>query len=91
MPSASAGWCCSTPGTGLEAELAELYVRPEVRGGGVARSLVAEAVALLRRRRVSFACVWTRPGNDAALAAYRAAGFAPTEQAVLTWLPLPGR
>jgi GNAT superfamily N-acetyltransferase len=79
------------PGTGLEAELAELYVRPEVRGGGVARGLVAEAVALLRRRHVSFASVWTRDGNDAALAAYRAAGFAPTEQAVLTWLPLPER
>lgn len=79
------------PGTGLEAELAELYVRPEVRGGGVARSLVAEAVALLRRRNVSFAAVWTRGNNEAALAAYRAAGFAPTEQAVLTWLPLPDR
>ena len=77
------------PGTGLEAELAELYVRPEVRGGGVARSLVAEAIALLRSRHVSFASVWTRGDNDAALAAYRAAGFAPTEQAVLTWLPLP--
>jgi ribosomal protein S18 acetylase RimI-like enzyme len=79
------------PGTGLEAELAELYVRPEVRGGGVARNLVAEAVALLRSRHVSFASVWTRDDNDAALAAYRAAGFAPTEQAVLTWLPLPDR
>ncbi len=79
------------PGTGLEAELAELYVRPEVRGGGVARSLVGEAVALLRSRHVSFASVWTRDDNDAALAAYRAAGFAPTEQAVLTWLPLPER
>ena len=77
------------PGTGLEAELAELYVRPEVRGGGVARSLVAEAIALLRSRHVSFASVWSRGDNDAALAAYRAAGFAPTEQAVLTWLPLP--
>jgi ribosomal protein S18 acetylase RimI-like enzyme len=77
------------PGTGLEAELAELYVRSEVRGGGVARNLVAEAVAFLRRRNVSFASVWTRDDNDAALAAYRAAGFAPTQQAVLTWLPLP--
>jgi len=76
------------PGTGLEAEIAELYVRPEVRGGGVARQLVAEAVELLRARHVSFACVWTRGDNDAAMAAYRAAGFAPTEQAVLTWLPL---
>ena len=77
------------PGTGLEAELAELYVRSEVRGGGVARNLVAEAVAFLRRRNVSFASVWTRDDNDAALAAYRAAGFALTQQAVLTWLPLP--
>jgi ribosomal protein S18 acetylase RimI-like enzyme len=77
------------PGTGLEGEIAELYVRPEVRGGGVARTLVSEATALLRRRNVSFACVWTRDDNSAALAAYRAAGFAATEQAVLTWLPLP--
>ena len=78
------------PGTGLEGEVAELYVRPEARGAGVARRLVAEAAALLRRRHVSFAAVWTRDDNPAALAAYRAAGFAPTEQAVLTWLPLPG-
>jgi ribosomal protein S18 acetylase RimI-like enzyme len=76
------------PGTGLEAELAELYVRPQARGGGVARVLVAEAMALLRERHVTFACVWTRDDNPAALAAYRAAGFAPTEQAVLTWLPI---
>jgi ribosomal protein S18 acetylase RimI-like enzyme len=77
------------PGTGPEGEIAELYVRPEARGGGVARRLVSEAIALLRRRHVSFASVWTREDNTAALAAYRAAGFAPTEQAVLTWLPLP--
>ncbi len=77
------------PGTGLEAEVAELYVRPDARGEGVARALVAEAVTMLRTRHVSFASVWTRPDNTAALAAYRAAGFAPTEQTVLTWLPLP--
>jgi hypothetical protein len=35
--------------------------------------------------------VWTRPDNAAALAAYRRHGFRPTEQTVLTWLPLPGR
>ena len=77
------------PGTGLEGEVAELYVRPEVRGGGVARRLVAAAVELLRGAHVTFASVWTREDNPAALAAYQAAGFAPTEQAVLTWLPLP--
>lgn len=76
------------PGTGLEAEVAELYVRPEGRGQGVAHRLMAEAMELIRSREVTFACVWTRGDNQAALAAYIAAGFAPTEQTVLTWLPL---
>lgn len=76
------------PGTGLEAEVAELYVRPEGRGQGVAHRLMAEAMDLIRSREVTFACVWTRGDNQAALAAYLSAGFAPTEQTVLTWLPL---
>ena len=76
------------PGTGLEAEVAELYVRPEGRGQGVAHRLMAEAMDLIRSRQVTFACVWTRGDNQAALGAYLAAGFAPTEQTVLTWLPL---
>jgi ribosomal protein S18 acetylase RimI-like enzyme len=76
------------PGTGLEAEIAELYVSPHERGQGVAHRLMAEAMQLIRSREVTFACVWTRGDNHAALAAYIAAGFAPTEQTVLTWLPL---
>jgi GNAT superfamily N-acetyltransferase len=76
------------PGTGLEAEVAELYVRPEGRGQGVAHRLMIEAMQLIRSREVTFACVWTRGDNHAALAAYIAAGFAPSEQTVLTWLPL---
>jgi GNAT superfamily N-acetyltransferase len=76
------------PGTGLEAEVAELYVRPEGRGRGVAHRLMAAAMEVIRERQVTFACVWTRGDNPAALAAYEAAGFAPTEQTVLTWLPL---
>src|ERR1700722_18243663 len=72
------------PGTGLEAEIAELYVRPHGRGQGIAHRLMAEAMRLIRSREVTFACVWTRGDNDAALAAYVAAGFAPTEQTVLT-------
>lgn len=85
-------WCVLfDPGTGLEGEVAELYVRPEWRGRGVAGALLREAMALFRRRQVTFACVWTRNDNPAAMAAYRSAGFTPTEQAVLTWLPLPGR
>jgi ribosomal protein S18 acetylase RimI-like enzyme len=85
-------WCVLfDPGSGLEGEVAELYVRPEARGRGIAGALLREAMALFRRRRVTFACVWTRDDNPAAMAAYRSAGFLPTEQAVLTWLPLPGR
>jgi GNAT superfamily N-acetyltransferase len=76
------------PGTGLEAEIAELFVRPGERGQGIARSLMAEAMQLIRSRNVTFACVWTRGDNQAALGAYISAGFTPTEQTVLTWLPL---
>ena len=85
-------WCVLfDPGTGLEGEIAELYVRPEARGKGIAKMLCVEAMTLFRRRHVTFACVWTREDNPSALRAYRAAGFTPTEQAVLTWLPLEGR
>jgi ribosomal protein S18 acetylase RimI-like enzyme len=81
-------WCVLfDPGTGLEGEVAELYVRPQARGRGLSTLLLQEAMALFRRRNVTFACVWTRDDNPAALAAYRRAGFAPTEQTVLTWLP----
>ena len=85
-------WCVLfDPGTGLEGEIAELFVRPAARGRGIAKSLCAEAMRLFRSRQVTFACVWTRDDNPAAMRAYLAAGFAPTEQAVLTWLPLPDR
>jgi len=83
-------WCVLfDPGTGLEGEVAELYVEPEARGSGVGTALVGEAMRLFRKRAVTFASVWTRPGNQAALAVYRRHGFEPTEQTVLTWLPLP--
>ena len=82
-------WCVLfDPGTGLEGEVAELYVRPASRGGGVSSRLLAAAMELFRSRAVTFACVWTRDDNPAAMAAYRRAGFKPTEQTVLTWLPL---
>jgi ribosomal protein S18 acetylase RimI-like enzyme len=85
-------WCVLfDPGTGLEGEVAEVYVRPSHRGRGLATQLLEAALDLFRSRQVTFACVWTRGDNPAALAAYRAAGFAETEQTVLTWLPLPGR
>ena len=83
-------WCVLfDPGTGLEGEVAEVYVDPDARGRGIADLLLGEAMQLFRMRNVTFACVWTRDDNPAAVAAYRRAGFVPTEQAVLTWLPLP--
>src|SRR5258708_19118190 len=81
-------WCVIfDPGTGLEGEVAEVYVVPEQRGRGLATRLVRRAVQLFEERRVTFASVWTHSGNPAAVRLYQSAGFAPTEQKVLTWLP----
>jgi ribosomal protein S18 acetylase RimI-like enzyme len=81
-------WCVFfDPGTGYEAEVADVYVRPEHRGRGLATALVRAAIELFRERDVTFAAVWTHPSNLAAMRLYRSAGFAPTEQTVLTWLP----
>lgn len=82
-------WCVLfDPGNGLEAELAELYVRPRARGRGVATALCRSAVQLFRERNVTLAVVWTRRDNAGAIAAYTSAGFAATDQMILTWLPL---
>ncbi len=81
-------WCVLyDPGTGLEGEIAELYVLPEHRGRGLAGRLVAEATRLFGERGVTFASVWTRPGNPPALSLYARHGFTPTEQVVLAWYP----
>ncbi len=75
------------PGTGLEGEVAEVYVQPEHRGRGVGEMLMQQAVRLFRERRVTLGYVWTRPDNDAAVRLYRSAGFEPNRQIVLTWYP----
>ena len=85
-------WCVFfDPGTGLEAEVAEVYVKPSFRGKGLGRSLLLRAVELFRQRGVTFASVWTRENNPRAVRVYEQAGFHRTDQLVLTWLPLPGR
>ena len=84
-------WCVIyDPGTGLEGEVAEVFVRRDHRGRGIARRLLVSAVELFEARAVTFAAVWTHPDNAAAVRLYRSAGFAPTEQLVLTWLPDAG-
>jgi ribosomal protein S18 acetylase RimI-like enzyme len=78
------------PGTGLEGEVAELYVDASSRGAGVGQALVGRAVKLFRERGVTLGYVWTREENRAATRLYRGAGFAPTQQLVLTWYPEEG-
>jgi len=75
------------PGTGLEGEVAEVYVSPEHRGRGVGDMLMDQAVRLFRERRVTLGYVWTRPDNEAAVRLYRSAGFEPNRQLVMTWYP----
>jgi ribosomal protein S18 acetylase RimI-like enzyme len=75
------------PGTGLEGEVAEVYVSPEHRGQGVGEMLMQQAVRLFRERRVTLGYVWTRPDNEAAVRLYQSAGFENNRQLVLTWYP----
>ena len=85
-----AGFCWLVlfdPGTGLEGEVAEVYVAPEYRGRGVAQRLVHEAVKVFEQRQVTLGYVWTRPENEGATRLYSGAGFKPTRQLVMTWYP----
>lgn len=89
-PGGLAGFCWVVlfdPGTGLEGEVAEVYVAEAHRGQGVGEALVRRAVQLFAERGVTLGYVWTRPDNDAATRLYRSAGFEPTRQLVLTWYP----
>lgn len=84
-------WCVLfDPGTGLEGEIAELYVAPGHRREGLGKALLEEAVQLFRQRGVTLGYVWTRPENDAAIRLYEGAGFSPNRQLVMTWYPLDG-
>ena len=76
------------PGTGLEGEVAELYVAEGHRGRGIGEMLVRQAVRLFAERRVTLGYVWTRPDNATAIKLYRNAGFEPNRQLVMTWYPL---
>jgi ribosomal protein S18 acetylase RimI-like enzyme len=85
-----AGFCWVVlfdPGTGLEGEVAEVYVAEGHRGQGVGEALVRRAVQLFQERGVTLGYVWTRSENRAAIRLYRSAGFEPTRQLVLTWYP----
>jgi ribosomal protein S18 acetylase RimI-like enzyme len=75
------------PGTGLEGEVAEVYVDSQHRGRGVGEMLVRQAVRLFDERSVTLGYVWTRPDNESAIRLYSGAGFEPNRQLVMTWYP----
>ncbi len=75
------------PGTGLEGEVAEVYVSADHRGRGIGEMLVREAVRLFQERHVTLGYVWTRSDNESAVRLYRSAGFEANRQLVLTWYP----
>jgi ribosomal protein S18 acetylase RimI-like enzyme len=76
------------PGTGLEGEVAELYVATEHRGKGIGEMLVKQATRLFAERRVTLGYVWTRPDNQTAIKLYSGAGFEPNRQLVMIWYPV---
>ena len=81
-------WCVLfDPGTGLEGEIAEVYVAGSHRGQGLGEAMVRSAVELFKERGVTLGYVWTRAANAAAVRLYQGAGFEPTTQLVLTWYP----
>ena len=81
-------WCVLfDPGTGLEGEVAELYVAAQRRARGIGEALVRRAIDLFRERGVTLGYVWTRDENEAAVRIYKRAGFTPNRQLVLTWYP----
>lgn len=85
-----AGFCWVVlfdPGTGLEGEVAEVFVAEDHRQEGVGRALLAAAVAIFEERGVTLGYVWTRAANEAATALYQHAGFSPTKQVVMSWYP----
>ena len=69
------------------AQLRWFLVRPDARGAGLGRRLVAEALAFCRSAGYRSVCLWTVNGLDAAARLYLEAGFRKTEAkpAVALW------
>jgi ribosomal protein S18 acetylase RimI-like enzyme len=81
-------WCVLfDPGTGLEGEVAEVYVAETHRNQRLGDALLRQSIRLFEERGVTLGYVWTRAENEAAVRLYRAAGFQPTSQLILTWYP----
>ncbi len=63
-----------------EAQLRWLLLMPEVRGRGIGKRLVHEAIEFAQSRHYSSIFLWTVDGLPESAALYRAAGFRLTEE-----------
>jgi ribosomal protein S18 acetylase RimI-like enzyme len=64
---------------GLECNLAELYVVPSMRGRGLGRALMEEAIAFARRRGADYMDLNSADTDVAACALYEKLGFSNRE------------
>ena len=62
-----------------EAYLEELYVAPELRGGGLGRALLDGVLALSRERGATYISLGTSTDDTAAIGLYESAGFTNRE------------
>jgi N-acetylglutamate synthase-like GNAT family acetyltransferase len=62
-----------------QAQLRWLLLRPELRGHGVGRELVARALAFCREAGYASVFLWTEGALTAAASLYRSSGFVRTE------------
>ncbi|WP_224369695.1 GNAT family N-acetyltransferase [Hyalangium versicolor] len=74
---------------GRDAYLTEFYLRPEARGRGLGKWLLARVEALARETGVEALHLMVRPENEPAVALYRSAGFEEPPRMFLT-KRLPG-
>jgi ribosomal protein S18 acetylase RimI-like enzyme len=69
---------------GRDAYLTELYLRPEQRGRGLGKRLLAEVEAVARGSGARALHLGVRTENSSALGLYRGAGYAPWTRILMT-------
>lgn len=74
---------------GVDAFLTELYVRPEARGRGAGRAMLAAVEQELRVLGVVVLHLAVRPDNESALGLYRTSGYRDWTRTVMS-KPLKG-